>query len=177
VALPNRVSLPRADRIYREKQNGHDESISGGLRRMLVALAQRSPLSKRQLGVRAGLSSTSGTFGTYLARLRTNGWIDGQGDSITITADGLQSLGQYDPLPEGEDLLRYWVNELGESGAARMLSVLADVYPRALSKEELGARAGIAPTSGTFGTYLAKLRTLELAEGRGEIRASKEFFE
>lgn len=169
--------VPRAERIYREKSNGHDESISGGLRRMLVALAQRSPLTKRQLGVRAGLSSTSGTFGTYLARLRTNGWVDGQGDNLTITQDGLKSLGHYEPLPEGRDLLAYWLADLGGGGIGRMLEALSEVYPRALSKEELGERAGISPNSGTFGTYLAKLRTLELAEGRGEIRASKEFFE
>lgn len=175
--IPRQLALPRADRIYREKSNGHDESISGGLRRMLVALAQRSPLTKRQLGVRAGLSSTSGTFGTYLARLRTNGWIDGSGDNLSITDDGAKSLGAYDPLPEGQELLRYWLSDLGQSGAARMLEVLAEVYPRALSKEELGERAEISSSSGTFGTYLAKLRTLELAEGRGEIRASKEFFE
>lgn len=44
---------------------------TGGLRRMMIALAQRPQgLSARQLGVRAGLSSKSGTFTTYLARAR-----------------------------------------------------------------------------------------------------------
>jgi len=151
--------------------------ISGGLRRMMVALAQRSPLNKRQLGVRAGLSSTSGTFGTYLGRLRASGYVDGDGDVLVLTESGRAALGNYSPLPEGRDLLNYWLSNLGQGGAGRMLSVLAEAYPQPLSKEELGARANISHTSGTFGTYLGKLRTLELVEGRSELTASREFFE
>ena len=142
----------------------------------MIALAQRPGLTKKQLAVRAGLSSNSGTFGTYLGRLRSNGWIDGS-DSLVLTTEGVKALGAYQPLPEGRDLLSYWLNELGGSGAGRMLAVLAEVYPDAMTKHELGERASIAPTSGTFGTYLGKLRTLELIEGSSELRASREFFE
>ncbi len=151
--------------------------VRGGMRRMMIALAQRPGINKRQLGVRAGLSSTSGTFGTYLGTLRSNGWIDGSGDSLTLTDGGLTSLGDYQPLPEGQQLLDYWLGELGQSGAGRMLRTLASVYPKFLTKEELGERAEISHASGTFGTYLGKLRTLELIEGRGELRSAKEFFE
>lgn len=156
--------------------NGHSSEISGGLRRMMIALAQRPNLTKKQLGVRAGLSSKSGTFGTYLGRLRSSGWIDGSNE-LQITPKGLDALGRYDPLPEGQELLRYWLQDLGQSGAGRMLSVLAEVYPKALTKEELGERADISHSSGTFGTYLGRLRSLELIEGRGELRATAELFE
>lgn len=102
---------------------------------------------------------------------------DGRGD-FAITEYGLNALASYEPLPEGRALLEYWLRELGSSGAARMLEVLAEAYPNALTKEALGERANISHTSGTFSNYLSKLRTLELVEGsRGEIRASKEFFE
>ncbi|HEV2210826.1 MAG TPA: DUF87 domain-containing protein [Verrucomicrobiae bacterium] len=150
--------------------------IGGGLKRMMIALAQRPGLTKKQLGVRAGLSSTSGTFGTYLARMRSTGWVEGS-DRLELTEAGRATLGHYKPLPEGQELLRYWLDELGNSAAGRMLQVLAEAYPEALTKEELGQTAGISHSSGTFGTYLARLRTLELVEGRGELRASKEFFE
>jgi protein gp37 len=43
-----------------------------------------------------------------------------------------------------------------------MLSALAEVYPRALSKAALGQAANISSTSGTFDTYLSRLRRLEL---------------
>lgn len=173
-SMPAKVP-PRA--IAHRSEPAGNGDISGGLRRMMVALAQRGSLSKRQLGVRAGLSSTSGTFGTYLGRLRANGYVEGDGDSLAITDAGRAALGDYQPLPEGRALLDYWLGELGTSGAARMLSVLAENYPTPLTKEVLGSLANISHSSGTFGTYLGKLRTLELIEGRGEIIASKEFFE
>lgn len=172
--LPARP-LPPARAYARPTAEGNGE-ISGGLKRMMIAMAQRPGLSKKQLGVRAGLSSSSGTFGTYLGKLRSSGWVLGS-DALALTPDGIAALGNYTPLPEGQDLLNYWLGELGVSGAGRMLRVLAEAYPQALTKEELGARAEISHTSGTFGTYLGKLRTLELVEGRGELSASKEFFE
>lgn len=165
----------KSDRKY----TSNDTSVgSGGLRRILIALAQRPQgLSARQLGVRAGLSSSSGTFGTYLASARSSGWIEGGRDRLTITDDGLKALGDYDPLPTGQELLDYWLRQLGDSGAGRMLQAAASNYPNALSKEELARESGLSASSGTFGTYLSKLRTLELVEGRGEIKASVELFE
>lgn len=144
---------------------------------MLIALAQRPRgLSDRQLGVRTGLSSSSGSFGTYLARGRTNGWIIGERNCLTITEMGLQVLGEFEPLPAGQALLQYWLNQLGNSGAARMLQVLAVAYPKAMTKAELGVQVNLSHSSGSFGTYLSKLRTLELIEGRQELKASMELF-
>lgn len=149
--------------------------VSGGLKRMMIALAQRPGLTKKQIGVRAGLSSSSGTFGTYLGRLRSNGWVTESNGCLALTDQGREALGDYTPLPEGQELLSYWLNELG-GGAQRMLQVLAEAFPAAMTKEALGQAAGISPTSGTFGTYLGKLRTLELIEGKSEVCAAEEFF-
>ena len=141
---------------------------------MMIALAQRPRgLTNRQLGVRAGVSSRSGTFATYLSRARSQGWIDGRG-VLTITDAGRAALGAYDPLPEGGALADYWLRELGESGAARILRALLDAYPEALDAATLGERASISHRSGTFATYLSRLRSLELVTGRGELRASEE---
>jgi hypothetical protein len=148
-------------------------TVSGGLRRMMIALAQRPGLTNRQLGVRAGLSSRSGTFSTYLSRGRSEGWIADQGEKRSLTEQGLAALGTYEPLPEGRELLRYWLHELG-GGASRMLAALAEAYPRNLTNEQLGEAAGISHRSGTFSTYLSRMRTLELVEGRGELRLPEE---
>lgn len=141
-------------------------------------MAQRPQgLTQRALGVRAGLSSRSGTFATYLSRGRSEGWILGAGNqAIRITDAGLKALGIYDPLPEGRELLAYWLNEL-DGGAARILQALAEAYPRSLSREDTATRASLSGASGTFATYLSKLRTLELISGKGEIRASEELFD
>jgi uncharacterized protein len=146
---------------------------NSGLRRMLIALAQRPHgLTNQQIGVRAGVSSRSGTFSTYLGRARSQGWIDGRG-TVRITDAGLAALGHYDPLPEGAELAAYWIGELG-GGAARMLRALVDAYPNAMTNEQLGQAAQISHVSGTFSTYLGRLRALELVTGRGELRASEE---
>ncbi len=159
------------------ENNGHVQIGDSGLRRMLIALAQRPQgLNAKQLGVRAGLSSRSGTFSTYLGRLRSSGWVEGGREKLTLTREGETALGSYDPLPEGRDLLSYWLGELGESGAGRMLRALAEHGP--MSAEKLGEVAGISPGSGTFSTYLGKLRTLELISGsRSELKASEELFD
>ncbi len=141
---------------------------------MLIALAQRPRgMTSTALGVRAGLSSSSGTFGTYLGRGRSEGWIAGTRDLLTITEAGLKALGSYDPLPEGPALLDYWLNQLG-GGASRMLRALAE-SDGPMTRTQLGERAGLEAKSGTFGTYLGKLRTLELVTGRGDdLRLSEE---
>lgn len=150
---------------------------TGGLRRILTALAQRPQgMSTRQIGVRAGLSSKSGSFNTYMSRARTNRWITGDRNRVQITDEGLTALGDYDPLPTGDALLNHWVSELGESGASRILSTLAQAYPDTLTKSEVAERAELSGTSGSFNTYLSRLRSLELIEGRGELRASEELF-
>lgn len=144
----------------------------GGLRRILVALAQRPGMSARQIGIRAGLSSSSGTFGTYLAKARTAGWIAGTRDRMEITEAGLEALGSYEPLPTGRELLAYWIGELGNSGASRMLAALAE--HGAMTKDELGQAVDMSSKSGTFGTYLSKLRTLELVTVEGGTIAPSE---
>lgn len=160
-------------------ENANGETIAGGARRMLIALAQRPQgLNDKQIGVRAGMSSKSGTFGTYLGRLRSLNYIDGERSHITITEDGIRALGDYRPLPTGKDLMLYWLEYLGQSGAGRMLAVLAEKYPDTVTADELGQLADMESSSGTFGTYLGKLRTLELIEGkRDALKASDELFE
>lgn len=152
-----------------------NDSVAGsGLRRMLIALAQKNGLSARQVGVRAGMSSASGTFGTYLSKARASGWIEGSRDRLTITSAGLKALGSFEPLPTGRALLEYWMRELG-GGAARMLEVLAGHEGSPISADDLGVSAGLSAGSGTFGTYLSKLRTLELVKGgRSMLRVSED---
>jgi uncharacterized protein len=151
---------------------------SGGLRRILIALAQRPQgLSMRQLGVRAGLSSRSGTFSTYLSRARRKGWIEGRSQQIKITESGRAALGHYESLPTGRALLDYWIAQLGQGGITRLLIAVWSAHPQPLSLASAAAEAGLAAGSGTFSTYVSRLRALELVHGRGELRASDELFD
>jgi len=96
------ASYPKPQpRTVGSADSSNGELPTGGLRRMLIALAQRPGLSARQLGVRAGLSSTSGSFNTYLSKGRSNGWLIGDRNQMEITAEGAAVISGYKPLPEG----------------------------------------------------------------------------
>jgi uncharacterized protein len=166
------ATLPRREAPSRPA-DGAGEVGNGGLRRILIALAQcPAGLSNRQIGVRAGLSSKSGSFSTYLSTGRRNGWLEGTG-TLRITQEGLAAVGAFDPLPQGRELLEHWIRELGNGGASRILRVL-DEAQRPLTNQELGEMAGLSHNSGSFSTYLSKLRTLELITGRGTIELAQE---
>lgn len=151
----------------------------GMLRRILIAMAQRPGLTNRQVGVRAGCSSQSGTFSNNLGIARKWGWIADDGDRRSITPAGLAALGEYEALPTGRGLLEYWLAELGQSAASRMLRTLAAAYPAGLSHAQIGEGAGVSHESGTFSNNMGRLRALELitSAGRGLSVASEELFD
>lgn len=173
-ARPIVAPAPKPAAPPARKESPAGTAPSGGMQRIMIVLAQRPGVNAKQLGVRAQLSSSSGTFGTYMGTLRKNGWIEGDRNGFRLTPAGVAALGQYTPLPEGEALFDYWRNHLG-GGKARILDALRERYPNLVTREEIGQSANIAPTSGTFGTYMGELRTLELIErGTGGFRMSPE---
>lgn len=156
-----------------------DSRASGGIRRIMIALAQRpNGLTKSQIGVRAGLSSKSGTFSTYLSKLRTLGWITSEiGGKVSITDTGVASLGKWEPLPTGHALYEYWMRELGESGASRIFHHIYMQNGNACDRATIGRETGMSPNSGTFSTYVSKLRSLELIDKHGDaFQLNPEFF-
>ena len=50
-------------------------------------------------------------------------------------------------------------------------------YPAALNKEEVASWTGYKESGGGFNNALGRLRTLELVQGRGELRASDDLFD
>lgn len=170
------MSTPLEKRQPVKSMGNGDAKLSGGERKILTVLAQYSQgRSKTQIAILAGYSHKGGAFNNYLSALRTKGFIHGAGERIEILDDGLLALGDYEPLPTGQQLLDYWMNQLGKA-ERESLQVLATNYPQALSKERLAQIAGYAASGGGFNNALSKLRTLELIEGRGELKASDVFF-
>ncbi|MCL4299498.1 MAG: hypothetical protein KJ077_27430 [Anaerolineae bacterium] len=60
------------------------EALRAGERKMLDELVAvyPSPLSREELGTRAGFTASGGTFGTYLGTLRRNGLVEVEGDQV-----------------------------------------------------------------------------------------------
>jgi len=57
------------------------------------------------------------------------------------------------------------------------LETLTQAYPDGLTKEEVAIKAGYEANGGSFNNALGRLRTLELVEGRGEIKVSGNLFD
>ena len=61
--------------------------------------------------------------------------------------------------------------------ALRFPQPVAPVIDEVGPQEEVAARAGYEANGGGFNNALGRLRTLELLQGRGELRASDNLFE
>jgi hypothetical protein len=87
-------------------------------------------------------------------------------------------VGEFEPLPSNpEYLLNLWAG-IVKGGAGRILLALGESYPEKLTREEIGERVGLVPTSGTFNTYLSTLRRNDLiVADSGGISVSKEIME
>jgi len=152
---------------------GNDnEKLSSGERKILTALAQYPEgRTKVQVAVLTRYAVSGGGFNNYLGGLRTRGFIAGGGEQLRVTGAGLEALGSWDPLPVGPELIDYWRRQLGKAERL-ILEALVNVYPSALSKVEIAAATSYEANGGGFNNALGRLRTLELIEGRGEIRIS-----
>jgi len=171
------VAKPAHDRVPSSEELDGAFKLASGERRILTALAQYPEgRSKIQVAVLTGYAAAGGGFNNYLGALRSRGLIQGDGDSLTITEAGFRTLGSWEPLPTGSELVNYWRNRLGKAERS-ILDTLSQAYPAGLNKEEVAARAGYEASGGGFNNALGRLRTLELVQGRGELRASDNLFE
>jgi len=127
--------------------------------RILQALAMYHgrTLSKRRISLLTGYR-ISGNFANALSELRSANRIEGIGDEIRITDQGLKDVGSFKELPTGLDLRNYWIARTSKAASA-ILRLLCEVYPNTLSKEEIAERSGYQ-ISGNFANALSELRGL-----------------
>lgn len=189
-ALPRTVPPPQAvsgggkmvtpgDKLLGENQNKPGRKPLGekmplAERKILVALAQYPDgRSKRQVAILTAYAQAGGSFNNALGSLRSKGWMSGgREEALRITEDGLAALGTWEPLPDpGPSLADYWLCWLGKAERS-ILETLVTAYPAALTKGQIAQKSGYAAEGGSFNNALGRLRTLELVEGRGELRAS-----
>jgi len=174
---PERVTKSANDRVVPIESVEGTLKLAAGERRILTALVQYPEgRSKVQVAVLTGYATSGGGFNNYLGALRSRGLIEGDGDRLTIADAGIQALGSWEPLPMGSGLIDYWRSRLGKAERL-ILETLTQAYPAGLKKEEVAARAGYEANGGGFNNALGRLRTLELVQGRGELKASDNLFE
>lgn len=163
--------------ILRQPHENGNGSLGRCERSILTVLAQRSgqKSSRSQVGILSGYSSSSGGFNNSISKLRQLGYMTGHSDDMQVTDDGLSAVGNFEPLPTGTDLHNYWMNKLPKCEGT-ILKYLIEQHPSGMSKEEIGSTTNYSHTSGGFNNALSKLRTLELIEGYGNLKASDNLF-
>lgn len=125
--------------------------------------------SHAQVGFIAGFSHKSGTWATYLSRLRSSGMIEGRGD-LVLTGAGIAAANRPGAPPSGVELRTTVLGRI-DAPLAKILTPILKAYPRGLSHAEAGEKSGYSAASGTWATYLSRLRSLDLIEGRGDLKA------
>lgn len=151
---------------------------TGGKRRILIALAQYGAgMSKRHLSLLTGISSTGGTWRTYIGELRGAGLIGSGGAwEFCISEAGRAALGSFQPLPTGEALRDYWRGRLGDAGKRKIFDAVVAAYPLRIDKRNVSQITGISTEGGTWRTYLGELRGLQLITGTNDLIAAEELF-
>lgn len=155
--------------------------LKRGAREMLAVLAafRGRALSRRQLATLSGLSPQTGTYSAYLSALRTSGLISDGSDGLEITPAGLDYFGGGalpNPPTSTADLVAVFGRRL-KAGARKMLDVVIEAYPEAISRAELAKAAELSAATGTFSAYLSALRGNALIDDVSDgIRASEALF-
>lgn len=173
--VPPSVSTPRQE----TSQPSEPGSVKLGAaeRKVLAVLAQwPDGRFQKDLAFLTGYSARASTLSVALSRLRQAGLIE-QGQPVRPTDVGLALAGGIKELPTGPELLDYWLKhpKVGEA-ERKVLLTLIDVWPDALSHEELADRTGYSSVASTLSVSISKLRKLGLVEA-GERRANRSFVE
>lgn len=171
------IKIPNPDRMPQTGIPTSSGNLSKAERKIMTALAQYPDgRTKSQIAILTGYAVSGGGFNNAISSLRSAGRLTSTGDLYRATAEGVDSLGSFDPLPHGDALLQHWYAQLGKAERACLEGLVA-AYPNSLTKQDVAAAAGYEPSGGGFNNALSRLRTLELMTGRGDdLRASDSLF-
>lgn len=138
-------------------------------RQILTVLAQHGQRTTNQVALLTGRSHKGGGYRNALSTLRSGGLIEGRGD-IRITDAGRAALGSWEPLPPpGPGLIAWWAQQL-DKAPRLILHHLASNPHRDVPIAEIAEATEYSAAGGGFRNAISRLRSLDLATGRGELR-------
>jgi hypothetical protein len=175
-AAPNRPEVTVSKNGVRWRES---DSLSSPQRKLLTILAQNPEGCRIEKLALLGGYRIGGGFRNLFSQMRTAGWIDGENTgTMTITKSGREALGDFDPLPTGSALGRYWL-ESGRLGGPekRILQMLLD-DPNGFTMEQIAGHLDYR-IGGGFRNLFSKLRTAGLIVGSNteRMRAHPELFD
>ena len=176
---PTKQVTNRIQPVTTNSQDNEIKPLREGAMKMLGWLAAFYPesLTKEKVATLSGFSVRGGTFNIYLSELKRNNWISENGE-LSITEDGLSNARNVPEKPTNpQEFIELWAGKFRE-GAAKILRLVCEQYPNAMTKEEIGESTGFAPEGGTFNIYISELRRNGLIKIDSQgIVASSELFE
>jgi uncharacterized protein len=126
--------------------------------------------TKIQVGFIAGYrvgKRVGGTFGNILGQLRGEGLIDYPAPALAQLTDDGRQLATMPDIEQTSEGLQQAVYARLDGPERRVLEVLVEAWPDALSKQDVGTAAGYTVgdrVGGTFGNILGRLRSLGLID-------------
>jgi hypothetical protein len=173
-----RETTARRTPVVPASSNGQGAALAKMHRAMLTALAQHPDgLTKKQILVHTGYAS-SGPVSTAFANLAREGWVAADGYRLRLTIPGHAALGDYEPLPVGDELRAWLLSGDKLSGMEKaLLAQICDAYPEAIRKGDVLEKAQYA-SSGPVSTAFAKLVAYHYAipQGASMLKAADELF-
>lgn len=140
------------------------EGITNSQQRILDSLAALEGMSiaqpsKEQLALWCEVSPTSGGYFNNLGALRSAGLIEYPTGGVVQLTDAGRSAARKTEPPTVEEMQESLCRKVGLSKAS-ILRALIEIYPNAITKDELAEKIGVSPTSGGYFNNLGALRTL-----------------
>lgn len=151
-----------------------NSKLPEGENKILSCLAQYpNGVTPKQLTVLTGYKRS--TRDAYLRRLTKKGAIEKHGGRCFITDLGKQ-LVEFMPLPTGEELRAYWLQELPE-GERAVFEIVIAAYPGDVNREEIDEQTGYKRS--TRDAYIRRMLAKEIIiiTAPGRIKASDHLFE
>jgi uncharacterized protein len=158
-------------------------TISGPMQKILNTLASFEGLGvqecdRNQVALFSGASPTSSSYSNNVSALSSAGLIvyPGRG-KVALTDSGRAIAANETVFSSIEDLHSTWIAKVG-GACGKILRAAIDVYPNAITKEEIALQVGASPTSSSFSNNLSTLRTLGVIDypGRGLVIATPLLF-
>lgn len=172
---------PPADRVSKKKVRddverlfGPEKPLGPGPEKILAAIVQHAGVRRDVLSVYVGF--TRSTRDSYIRKLVGRGLIVCDADGAFRATDAGAALADVDPLPTGEDLRGWWLENL-KPGPSTVFQLLCVEYPTPLTRDAISDRTGY--TRSTRDSYLRILEKQKLVRAlpASRIIASAHLFE
>ncbi len=132
---------------------------------IIQAIAQKGGRANdTQISILAKRSVTSSGFDIAMGLLRKAGLMTGGPDARELTQIGWQRAGTVEPMPDGRELLDFWVRKLDRC-EGKLLETLFAHGNGPLSREELSEQSGYSMSSSGFDMGISTLKKIQLAHG------------